>query len=295
MTDPLNELRAALLRFLPEWSEFRPSTKDGDEAQTIRHGRQVTIPLMVDPPGSFSGTLFTDPTVQPSPPDVLRLDGLSEEETTVIYLSWLFAPGNYNGRPISPPDAPMVLALVRWGVGGVVFQRMLDVHKVPRRLAVACNWVEIRAAYPLDFGAPGANAALDVVAGIATGEADPNYWTGIWTPTMVAGHPPAQIIQQPAAILAITGTLIALPAGGAYIFLVDCLPTAPPTTLVSLPIPGTVSPLLSPGTSFSFSEDEMPGAFADKGVAYVVSSTPHIYTDPGVAGTTAFVQVKVAV
>jgi len=270
-------------RGLPESSEFRADPRDdADDRRILRHGRRVTLPLMAESADPYSGTLFTSAAVQPAPISVVRKDGIPDEQTTVVYFSWDYTQGG--GRP----DAPVALALIRWGVGSLVFSRMVDMHRIPRRVAIVANWIEVVAAY-IDLGVPPANASIDALVGLASGEADANYWTGTWMQPLTGG-PNGQICSQPAAILAMSGTLLALGAGtGAFIMAVDTFAAVSGT---SRPIPGAVSPLLSVGQGFAFGEDEVPGVFAELGVAIAISTTPNLFVAP--AGASMFVQTKLA-
>lgn len=273
---------------LPETSEFRPGAADepGDDPTLARRGRRLTVPLSTSGVGIFSGQLFVDPIhVTPSPTQVLRKE-YSHARDVVVYLSWEVTPN------AAAPVEPVVMALVRWGVGGAVYTRMLDVHQhVPKRFALSCHFVEVIALY-LDLGESTPNS-VDVVASIAEGQADPNFWVGTW---QGPGSPTGaqQVTTCPAALLAAAGTLTSLPGGAtsAYIIFVDKATAAvggEPT------IAGACTPLLAVGESFSFSEDGEPNIQADFGLQWLVSSTPDQYTALGGGIPLAAVATKVAV
>lgn len=279
-------LAEALSRFLPEGSEFRSAdARDvNEEASQIRRGRRVTVPLSTSGVSVSTGKIFTDPSVQPTPSSIVRSDQDTDERDVTLYLAWDFS----SGAPA--PVAPVVLAWIQWGVGGVQYARQVDLHRMPRRIHLVANWVQVTAVY-LDAGSPGAGAKVDVIVGVGTGDSGEEYWAGTWAASGAAATQ-GTVTQAPAALLAITAQLTQNTLAQT-VFLM-ALDTATSPSGGAVPIAGSVSgPMLNVGDMVSFSENKEPAIFADFGLFWALSQSPVTYVAVD-GGTLAVVQTKYA-
>lgn len=281
------DLAALLASSLPEWSEFRGLGDENEGRNQIRRGRRVSVPLSTSGVLTFSGQLFTSPSTLPAPTAILRTDQYEDERDVTIYLAWDLTPNR------TAPVIPVIFAMIQWGVGGVTYSRMVDVHRVPRRISLVAHWVQVTGVY-LDLGESGVPASIDMMASVGSGEAENEFWTGTWFgPTVSAQQ---NVTAAPTVLLGASGSLVTN-AGGTFPLYWMCLDIAGAPGGGEKPIAGSVSlPLTAVGDTFAFSEEPNPGVFAENGLCWVLSTDPTLNSpEGGDAGPpTAEVQVKFA-